>query len=76
MSLAKVIEFIPPKKTYLAFVSLREKKLLVDYLFENFSIECKIDEGEVTVLEFILTPFMVKKLQKEFPNAHILEGTL
>lgn len=74
--LAKIIEFCPPKKTYLAFVSLREKKVLIEYLLKNFSIECKVDEGEVTAIEFKLTPMMVKKLQKAFPNAHILEGTL
>lgn len=74
---AKVLEFVSPVKSYLAFVSLRERVILTRFIDENFRVPYSVDEGGETVAIHVnLTRLMVNKIRKEFPNLHIIEGCL
>lgn len=77
MSLAKVLEFIPPMRSYLAFVSLREKILLTRFMDEHVTKSYFVDEGGDTIaIQINLSRFMLERVRREFPNLHIIEGSL
>lgn len=77
MPLAQVLEFTPPMRSYLAFVSLRERVILTRYMDEHFKVDYTVDEGGETVaIHVSLSKVMLNKVRKEFPNLHIIEGTL
>lgn len=73
---AKIIEFRQPKTPYLAFVSLRERNLLVSYLQQKKIFCCVDDSGDIVAVHFKVSPNTVRELKQHFPNIHIVAGVL